>query len=146
MNNKGAGEALMFFGFLFICFIIITGVALGVIGFYGKGYEARKAEAIVLQGKVLDCFYENDFFSEEFDFYSACGISEGSLESHLVYFESEGDSEKVFFEGVLDYKTQCPIGEKNENFPRCVNGAASKNGESFVYVFGSNQQSRSVSA
>jgi|SRR3989344_2252816 len=147
MNNRGTGEALMFFAFMFLILIIAAGIVFGVSSFYGKGYEFRHVEAQLLRDNVLGCFSNNDFFEQGFDFYATCKINEGVIGSdkYLIYIRNLKD-EGVFSIGVADYLNQCSFrgAEGNDDFPKCANGTFTKGNDNFYYVFGSNQRGGGV--
>lgn len=147
MNKKGMGEGLMFFAFIFIMFIILAGIVLGVSAFYGRGYDFRQVEASVLADKVEKCFMNNDFFEPGFNqsIFKKCRFHENVKQEHLIYVNRTSDG-KEFFIGVLDYKNQCFLkgAEKNPNFPKCVNWTTTKNNEGFEIIVGTNQKSRRI--
>jgi len=147
INRKGSGESLMFFAFIFILFIILAGIVLGVSAFYGRGYDFRLVEANVLSDRVEKCFMDNDFFEPGFNksIFSKCGMHENVEDEHLIYVNRISDG-KEFFIGVLDYKNQCFLkgAEKNPNFPKCKSQTITKQGENFELIIGANQKSRRI--
>ena len=149
MNRRGevAGSTLLFLGMFFVIIVIIFGgIVLGMLAFFGKGYDFRGVEARDLIDDVRVCFFKEDFFDPSFEI-SKCRLNEEVLaENHLIYVKD--DKGKEFFVGVLDYKNQCFFegAKANENFPKCEPETIIKDGREFELIVGTNQDSRRVAA
>lgn len=141
MDRKAASEFLNFIPFAFIAVVIIGGgIFLGVGSFYGKPYDMRNLEAQLLAEHMVSCFRDHDFFAPGFDVYSMCNLVASSLQNHLLFIQDSAGRE--WFVGIYDFTTQCGLSEKNDAYPRCVNGTVTKGGVVYTYIVGSNQHSK----
>jgi len=151
MNRLGGGEELGLFMFLTIMFILLAGVVLGVRSFFGEGYDFRAAESAQLRDAVISCFNKNsasEFFASEFDIARSCGLNGNVLGDgfHFVKIIDAKDNTRVFEIGVRDYAQQCFFSgsRANKAYPKCVNGTIERDGGTFDYIIGSNQQGRRI--
>ena len=148
MNKRGAEKYLSMYWFV-VLIIVAAGIFAMVYNFYGSPYDVRETEANILTNKIADCIsrggkIDSEFFSEE-------GFNEGIKENFLekcslvlevedeydwkeefqyffeVEFYSIEDLENSvlnFYEGNLNYKSNCFIKKKNdkdyEKMPKCV--------------------------
>jgi len=139
INKKGTGYIILFFGFMFLMVIILTGITIGVGAFFNTNYDFRAAESEILFSYASDCLNEfgETIFDDNFSI-SNCELNENVLnDSHLVLIR-DLNSEKEFFIGVYDYQTQCFLkgSKKNKNFPKCIK----KNVGDFEVIVGSGQK------
>lgn len=140
MNRRGSGgEMLAFFMFIFLLGIVGASIAWGVNSYFKGEYDFRYEEARLLNLDVKDCLEKNDFFSEGFDFYSACGINK-DIKGLFVLVKS---SDREFLIGVRDFETQCQLSAKNFNYPRCFSSELVK-GEDYTIITGSNNLKEGV--
>ncbi len=149
MNKKGdGGDVMMFFAFLFLIIIILTGLWLGIFAFFGDGYDFRRAEAEIMADKISNCFGEKGIskllegsFTEQLK--RECGFNDNIEKERLVYLRNlEDETER--FAGVLDYKNQCFFegAERNRNYPVCVKFEFSNGEERFEVITGSKANER----
>ena len=147
MNRRAVlGSGLLFSVTILMMTIIGGGIVGGVWVFYGQGYDFRAAESGVLFEIVLDCFSENDFFQDEFEIYESCRLNKNVIsKNHLIFIKRLSDK-KEFFVGVKDFEMQCFLDSRFDNvaFPLCINSKIFMNGEEYVFLVGSNQNSEKV--
>ena len=117
----------------FVLVIIGTGIIAGVLIFYSQNIDTRAKEAEILTSKIINCLVEQgdineDFFSEDFDVYSWCGLNKGILTKNGLYFfrievfSLKGDLLKDTGVFGANFEEDCNIAErvlKAEKFPRC---------------------------
>ncbi len=95
---------------------------------------------------VLDCFSENDFFQDEFEIYERCRLNENVLsKNHMIFIKRLSDKSE-FFVGVRDFEVRCFLDSRLDNFdfPLCINSEIFMNGEEYLFLVGSNQNSEKV--
>jgi len=150
MNKLGevAGSGLLFFIFFIMMIMIGSGIAGGILMFYGQGYDFRATESSSLFSKTIDCFSDenNDFFKEGFDIYGSCKFDKDTLsKNHLIFIKRLSDN-REFVVGVNDYKVKCFLDARKENFnlPLCKNATIIKDGKLYEILIGSSQNSQRV--
>ncbi len=151
MNRKGVlGTGVLYSIYFFMMAVIAIGIYGGMIGYFGTGYDYRKAESRNLLDSVRDCVnLENlDFNSLAPEvFYQKCRISKRVIEDgrHMIYLKDKNGKEFTF--GVADFKTRCflNVREKNKDYPICSAYGKDISGENYILV-GSSQNSRRVLA
>lgn len=151
LSKKGAGVAVMFFTFFSIMMIVAAGIFWGVNLLYGRGYDFREAEALLLNEQVKNCLQAGnngrDVFSETFDFYKTCRLSKKVIEDggHFVLVKLKDDSQKKVW-GTADFENTCEFkgGKDNIDFPICASVDINLNGKDFVISTGSSQHSKRI--
>jgi hypothetical protein len=144
-TNKKAvlGPGMMIGVFLLIVIMIVAGISIGTVIFFGKEYDFRKADASILNYKIFKCFSENqiDYTSSNFEseFYSTCSINKDTINQSNYLIQIYLDNERIFRDG-KGSSTQCALAEKNEKFPKCVNSTITKDEKTIFIQTGSNQQ------
>ena len=153
MNRKGdVGDQINVFGFLFLILIIGVGIVIGVLIFFGKGYDFREGEAKLLNYKIKECLLKNELNKEFFlGFFQKCKLDKDVIEKNNIIRICENSEDCVFednkekvlifvgsnfrackFEGVRG----------NENFPKCSIQSLEKAGKKYEIITGSSQISR----
>jgi len=142
MNRKGdSGDWVNFGGFFLICLVLGGGIALGIVIFFGEGYNFKQAESEILFDSVRDCFLERDFFDEAFNF-SMCGIDEGVLRKDRLVLVSNLENGEEYSIGVRSYEVECDL--NIEERPYCSSEEVVKGGERFLIITGSGADSRRI--
>lgn len=150
LNKKAAlGGQTMIYVFLLSLFIIAVGIALGVGMFFGEEFDFREADALNLKTEVLSCIKEKaldleskEKFSEEF--FTRCRINEQAINSgNYIYLEI--NDEEFFEVGPID-KTQCELGKKSQEYPRCVEETINVKDKKIFILTGANQKARKIRA
>ena len=146
LNRSGGvlGSGVLYVVYFLMMGIIFAGIVGGIFAFYGKGYDFRKSESVLLLDAVKKCFYENDVSSSVFEdnnlFFDKCGFSRDVLEDgeHLVFVNNSLGKE--FFAGVYDYKIRCGFDARKTNLalPECSSFCK----EDFCFLVASSQNSR----
>ena len=144
------GSGILYFIYLLMMVMILSGIAGGFYAYFGKGYDFRQREADALMNQVRSCFSEHNFFSGNFSanrslFYDKCRLSKNSLEdgNHLVYVQRLSDKQE-FFAGVYDYTVRCGLiaSKKNRSLPLCT----TQDFDGYRFVTASSQNSRRAAA
>lgn len=151
MNKRGVlGTGLLYSVYFFMMAVIAIGIYGGLIGYFGTGYDYRKAESRALLDEVKECIGGEKFdFSilTSDDFYARCKIAKSVIEDgeHLIYIKDK--SGKEFVLGVTDFKNRCflNVRERNKDYPICSSYGRDADGEDYILV-GSSQNSRRVLA
>jgi len=154
MNSRRGtiGSGLMYFVFFLMMALILAGIYGGLIAFFGKGYDYRRAEANLLLQETRDCFVREGFFDltielDENVFIEKCRFSSKALEDgeHLIYMKNKKGVE--FSIGVTDFKVRCFLNArvKNKDFPLCETYGEDASNKDYLIV-GSSQNSRRVAA
>lgn len=151
MKRKGVlGTGLLYSIYFFMMAVIAIGIYGGLVGYFGTGYDYRKAESRNLLDEVKSCLDREKFDLNSLNegvFYEKCAISKQVIEDgeHLIYLKDKDGKE--FTLGVTDFKTRCflNVREKNKDFPICSAYGKDVAGESYIIV-GSSQNSRRVLA
>lgn len=151
MNQRGVlGTGLLYSVYFFMMAVIAIGIYGGLVGYFGTGYDYRKAESRSLLDSVRDCVNrENlDFGSLVSEaFYEKCRISKKVIEDgeHLIYIKDKNGKEFVL--GTSDFKTRCflNVRERNKDYPICSSYGREVSGEDYILV-GSSQNSRRILA
>jgi hypothetical protein len=85
---------------------------------------------------IKSCLEKHDFFASDFSI-SQCGLNENVLQKeHLVYVKRADGKE--FFIGVINYKTECALSDKNPEYAHCVSFTLSKD-QTLEVIVGTNQ-------
>lgn len=151
MNRRGVlGTGVLYSIYFLMMAVIAIGIYGGLVGYFGTGYDYRKAEARILLDEVRDCFSQEKInlnFLNEKDFYERCGISKSVIGDgeHMIYVKSKTGVE--FVAGVTDFKTRCflNVRQKNKDYPICASYGKNVENEEYILV-GSSQNSRRVLA
>ena len=136
MNRKGL-DAVSILPFVFLLFLLGAGLAIGSAAFYGRHYEFRDVETRTLAEIVNKCLAEKDFFSSEFDI-SQCGLNKAAVEKEHLLYVKRGDG-KEFFVGVINYRTECALSNKNDAYAHCIYFNTTSGNAHVEVVVGSNQ-------
>ncbi|MGV8131691.1 MAG: hypothetical protein ACP5N7_06350 [Candidatus Pacearchaeota archaeon] len=151
MNKRGVlSTGVLYSVYFFMMAVIALGIYGGLIGYFGTGYDYRKAEARTMLDEVKECFFTENFdlnsLTPEF-FYEKCKISKAVIEDgeHMIYIKNGAGKEFVL--GVADFKNRCflNVAEKNKDYPICASYGKDVRGEDYILV-GSSQNSRRVLA
>ena len=133
--NKRAEEKYFSLIWLIVLAFIGGMIVIGVLIFSSANIDVRKAESQILITKVSDCLVNNgyineDAFNENFNFFQECQLSEDVLDESGKYYvsirvveldsASDYDMIKPIEIGVLDFKMQCSIKNKEGHFPVCA--------------------------
>ena len=123
---------------IFLMLIIGGGIAIGVVAFFGKGYDFREAEAGVLGYRIKKCIVEERInWDVGGDFYDKCRIDSGVVsEGKYVIGVSERDSGKSVFKWG-DVKG-CGLAKIGKNYPVCREFFVDGEGKKFKVIIGSN--------
>jgi len=147
MNREGvSGEGLMFSTFFFMLVLILGGIVLGVLIFYGQISDFREVESEMLFEVVRNCFLnsDSDFFDTDFTtekFYGECKLNENILDEHLIQIKKL-ETDETFLVGVFNFVNLCELSAKNKEYPKCVSKKFMKDGIKFEMFVGSNQHTR----
>lgn len=142
--NKKAqvGEQLMFFYFLFMLIVIGGGIAIGVLVFYGGGYDMRGAYSSALSYQIERCIMAKDIDWEiSEDFYEKCNFDKEAIEKGQVIGILIDGNEKF---KLGDYKPCGFADKKSEGFPVCTIKEFEYNENSYKVYAGSTQKVRSI--
>ncbi len=151
ISRKGVlSTGVLYSVYFFMMAVIALGIYGGLIGYFGTGYDYRKAEARTMLDEVKECFFTESLdlnsLTPEF-FYEKCGMSKAVIEDgeHMIYLKDK--SGKDFVLGVTDFKTRCflSVGQKNKDYPICSSYGKDVSGEDYILV-GSSQNSRRILA
>lgn len=129
MNSRGQvlGTGILYFVYLLMMVMILTGLYGGIVSFFGEGYDIREFETRALMNSVKECSeginFARDIFVNDSVFFERCSIEENVISEgdYLIYINDS--SGKEFFEGVYDYRIRCGFDERNKNidYPKCLN-------------------------
>ncbi|MBM3206699.1 MAG: hypothetical protein FJZ43_03715 [Candidatus Staskawiczbacteria bacterium] len=147
MNKKGVlGTGVLYTVYFLMMAVIAIGLYGGLVGYFGTGYDYRKAESRALLDSVRDCIKEQNFDLASLtpeDFYNKCIIAKKVIEDgeHLIYVKDKSGAE--FTLGVTDFRNRCflNVREKNKDYPICSSYGKDVSGEDYILV-GSSQNSR----
>lgn len=156
IKNKKAdlGDMTMVFAFLFLLIISDLGILAGIWIFYGSGYDAREAEASLLNYKIKDCILNNeisDDITEEI-FFELCSLNKKAIEANNIIKLCKNEPQCVdsdtplFFSGSNFQSCLFEGAKKNENFPQCKTTSFQKNSDTYQIIVGSKQLSRTKQA
>jgi 2C-methyl-D-erythritol 2,4-cyclodiphosphate synthase len=149
MNRKGVlGSGVLYTVYFIMMAVIALGIYGGLVGYFGPGYDYRKAESRNLLDEVRECVAAQKFNLANLDkstFYEKCKISEKVIEDgeHMIYIKDIAGNE--FNVGVSDFKTRCflNVRGKNTDYPLCSTYGEK---DSEYILVGSSQSSRRVLA
>lgn len=150
-NKRGAGTAVMFFTFFALMLLIAAGIFWGVNLLYGRGYDFREAEAIMLREQAESCIGRTGNINAEslegFDFYKECRLSKKILEDgkHMVLVKAKDDSYKKAW-GIADFENSCDFvgGKSNIDFPVCARSELIIGGAEVIVIAASSQHSTRI--
>lgn len=148
ISRKGVlSTGVLYSVYFFMMAVIAIGIYGGMIGYFGTGYDYRKAESRNLLDSVRECVNRENFDLSSLTpeaFYEKCSISKAVIEDeeHMIYLKDKDGNE--FTLGVADFKTRCflNVKGKNKDYPLC---SEFKQGDNFILV-GSSQNSRRILA
>lgn len=171
MNNKGDSN-LGGMMWIFVFFSLLALIAVSIVGynfiFYGKGYNTKALDAIVLNFKIRECLSENALnkvFGEseisgeslssgsgatlEEKFFELCNFNKKIIEENFILRICEGNVNCVTEDkGVLVQTGSnfniCEFGaaQKSGRFVQCAMEEYYKDGRNFVIITGSKQETR----
>lgn len=154
-HKKAAlGDMTMVFAFLFLLIISDLGILAGIWIFYGSSYDAREAEASLLNYKIKDCILNNEInegITEEI-FLELCSLNKNAIEKNNIIKLCKNDPDCIDSDTPLFYmgsNFQACLFEgakKNENFPQCKIASVQKQSDTYQIIVGSKQFSRSKQA
>lgn len=148
MNKKAAlGPQSMVYLFLIIIIIIGTGLAIGVGAFFSADYDFREVDATILAETITECISEKDisFNSQskfESDFYEKCNLNKKAIENSFYIYISV--NEQDFYKIGIGDKTQCALGEDNDQFMKCLSTNIEKENKRIFIQTGTNQKGRKL--
>ena len=151
IHRRGVlGTGVLYSIYFFMMAVIAIGIYGGLVGYFGTGYDYRKAEARILLDETRECFLRENFdlasLTKEV-FYQKCRISSQVIEDgeHMIYIKNKDGAE--FVTGVTDFKTRCflNVRQKNKDYPICAPYGKDVENEEYLLV-GSSQNSRRVLA
>lgn len=149
LDRRGVlGTGVLYSIYFFMMAVIALGIYGGLVGYFGTGYDYRKAESRAMLDEVRECVSRENFdlnsLTPEF-FYEKCEISKAVIEDgeHMIYLKDGAG--KDFVLGVTDFKTQCflSVGKKNKDYPICSSYGKDVVNEDYILV-GSSQNSRRI--
>lgn len=151
ISRKGVlGTGVLYSIYFLMMAVIAIGIYGGLVGYFGTGYDYRKAESRALLDEVKECFDREklDLPSLTNDiFYSKCRLGKAVIEDgeHMVYIRDK--SGKEFTTGVTDFKTRCflNVRYRNKDLPICTSFGKDVPNENYILV-GSSQNSRRILA
>lgn len=154
MNRKGAamGDMTMFFMFMFLLVVIGAGVVVGVLMFFGQGYDFRGVDAELLSYKIKECVLkDSDFFSKGGgDFFTRCKLNEKIVRENNIVKICKGEGDCMDKDGVISVGSNFPScrfegSGDNLEYPRCDEEKfVTQSGERVWIIVGSKQVSRRV--
>jgi|SRR3989344_2417516 len=152
-KNKKAqtGDMLMVFAFIFLLFIIGTGIYFGTSLFFSSNYDFRKIDAELLNKKLLSCFKENNLNLENLEslkgeISTLCKINPQVVKDYMLIIIFKDSSIEPFLKIGKGDETSCLLEDKNINFPKCITSEIVKSYNNqkttLKIITGSNQNSR----
>lgn len=142
--KRGSGDVLLFIVLAGLMALTVIGISLGLVAFFGEGYDFRTAESDVLAYRVQQCLERVDMFSPDFTL-EVCGLDSSVLdEEHLILLEREDGQN--FTHGVYGYKESCyfTAAKGKLSYPQCVSFNGVHNGLAYTGLVGSAQVARVV--
>jgi hypothetical protein len=149
------GNQILMFEYLFLLISIAVGISVGVLIYFGDGFDFRQIEADILNSKMQDCISQNFVLDKiTSNFYETCLINMDSVEKNKlliricenssaekcasgngILFSVGGNFESCFFSGA----------KENKAYVQCSSKIMEKEGKTLVILTGSNQQIRRIS-
>ena len=135
--------------FFFLMFVILAGIVIGSVLFFGSGYDSRKADANFLNYKIQGCLLNGNLDKISGDFYKSCSLNKDAVENNKIMIKvckgvSQNDciteENSVFYAG-SNFQACKFIGvQKNKAYLKCTIKEIYVNGVLFSIITGSNQQ------
>ncbi len=151
IHRRGVlGTGVLYSIYFFMMAVIAIGIYGGLVGYFGTGYDYRKAESRAMLDEVKECVNREKFDLNSLTnevFYSKCRLGKAVIEDgeHMIYIKGKNGVE--FVTGVTDFKTRCflNVRQKNKDYPICSSYGKNVENEEYILV-GSSQNSRRVLA
>lgn len=114
IKYKKGEDKLMSVWWLFVILLLVVAVAFATSLYFGAEVDAREVECLTLQEKIFGCITERgflipEFFEEDFDVYSKCGLNKGVFEEGLFYSNISFTGSKISNEIILGDKTEFAV-------------------------------------
>ncbi len=149
MNKKAqAGHMTMVVTFMICLGILGTFISISSQIYFGKEYDFRKVDSVILNYKIKECLQNNFDFSlekEEYETYifEKCHLNKEIIEKYFVLGVYIDDSP------IYQWKSEnnlCALSDKNPTYPKCIEKSFQINSNEITknirLLTGSNQHRR----